>query len=58
LNYKKFGLFRVKRNIRDISYKLKLLKIIKIYLVFYILLLKLVDLNILKGLAPELYLDI
>jgi hypothetical protein len=58
LNYKKFGPFRVKRNIRDISYKLELLKIIRIYLVFYISLLELVDLDTPEGLASKLYLDI
>jgi hypothetical protein len=58
LSNKKFGLFRVKRNIRDINYKLELPKIIRIYLIFYILLLKPADLDILKGLAPKLYPDI
>jgi hypothetical protein len=57
LNYKKFGPFRVKRNIRDISYKLELPKIIRIYPVFHILLLESADLDILKGLASKLYLD-
>jgi hypothetical protein len=57
LDYKKFELFQVKRNIRDISYKLELPKIIRIYLIFYILLLESVDLDTLKGLAPKFYLD-
>jgi hypothetical protein len=55
LNYKKFGLFRIKYNIRDINYKLELFKIIRIYLVFYILLLKSVNLKTLKGLIFEFY---
>jgi hypothetical protein len=57
LNYKKFGLFRVKSNIRDISYKLELSKTIRIYLIFYISLLKLVDLNTLKELILKLHLN-
>jgi hypothetical protein len=40
LNLKKIGLFKVKRNIRDISFEFKFLLIIKIHFIFYILLLK------------------
>jgi hypothetical protein len=40
LDLKKIGLFKVKRNIRDISFEFKLLPIIRIYLIFHILLLK------------------
>jgi hypothetical protein len=40
LNYKKFRPFKIIRYIKDINFKLKLLPIIKIYLVFYIFLLK------------------
>jgi len=43
LNYKKIGPFKIKRNIKSISFKLDLPKIIKIYPVFYILLLKLAN---------------
>jgi hypothetical protein len=57
LNYKKFELFRVKRNIRDISYKLELFKIIRIYSIFHISLLKPADPDILKGLVLKLYPD-
>jgi hypothetical protein len=57
LNYKKFGLFRIKRNIRDISYKLELPKAIRIYLVFHISLLKPADLDTSEGLTPELHSD-
>ncbi len=44
LNYVKIKLFLVKKIKRSINYKLDLLKNVKIFLVFYILLLKLVDL--------------
>ena len=43
LNYIKIELFFIKITKKNISYKLKLSKDIKIYLLFYILLLKLVD---------------
>ena len=46
LNYIKVNLFFVKKTKRSINYKLNLFKNIKIFLVFYILLLKSVDLNI------------
>jgi len=40
LNYKKIKLFKIKRSIKGISFKLALPKTIKIYLVFYVLLFK------------------
>jgi hypothetical protein len=40
LNYKKFRPFKIIRYIKDINFKLKLLLIIKIYLIFYIFLLE------------------
>jgi hypothetical protein len=43
LDYKKFGLFKVKRNIKNISYELHLPLTIRIYLIFYISLLELAD---------------
>jgi hypothetical protein len=43
LDYKKFGLFKVKRNIKDISYKLYLLLTMRIYLIFHIFLLELAN---------------
>jgi hypothetical protein len=46
LNYKKLRLFKINKKVRSINYKLKLLETIKIYLVFYILLLELVSPNI------------
>jgi hypothetical protein len=58
LDYKTFGPFKVKRNIKDISYELHFLFIMRIYLVFYISLLELADLSILTGLALEVYSDL
>jgi hypothetical protein len=40
LNSKKIGLFKIKRNIRDISFEFKLPLIMKIYSIFHILLLE------------------
>ena len=55
LDYKKFGLFRIKRNIRNINYELYLLLTIRIYFVFHISLLELTDLDTPAGPAPEIY---
>jgi hypothetical protein len=57
-NYKKFGLFRVKRNIKNINYKFHFLLTIRIHLVFYISLLELADSDISAGPAPEIYLNL
>ncbi len=46
MNYIKIELFFVKKNKKLINYKLDLLKNIKIFLIFYILLLKLTNLII------------
>jgi hypothetical protein len=54
LDSKKIGLFKIKRNIRDISFELELSLIIRIYPVFHILLLEFVYSDIPEGLAPEL----
>jgi hypothetical protein len=54
LDSKKIGLFKIKRNIRDISFELKLPLIIKIYPIFYISLLEPAYSDISKRLAPEL----
>ncbi len=43
LNYIKVGLFLIKKSKELINYKLNLLIDVKIYLIFYISLLKLVD---------------
>jgi hypothetical protein len=40
LDFKKIGLFKVKRNIRDISFELQFLPIIRIHSIFHISLLK------------------
>jgi hypothetical protein len=54
LDLKKIGPFKIKRNIRDISFEFKLPLIIKIYPIFHISLLKPAYSNISKRLAPEL----
>ena len=54
LNYKKLGLFKIKEIKRLINYKFKLPNIIKIYFIFYISLLKLILLGILRALKTEI----
>jgi hypothetical protein len=54
LDLKKIGLFRVKRNIRNINFEFELPLSIKIYPIFYLSLLKSAYPDILKGPAPEL----
>jgi hypothetical protein len=54
LDSKKINLFKVKRNIRDISFEFKFSPTIKIYLIFYISLLEPAYLDIPEKLAPEL----
>jgi hypothetical protein len=54
LDSKKIGLFKIKRNIRDISFEFKLPPIIKIHPIFYISLLEPAHPDIPKGLTPEL----
>src|ERR1700733_9961636 len=58
LDYKKFDPFKVKRNIKDISYELYLLLTIRIHFVFYISLLELADLDTPVGPAPEIYFNL
>jgi hypothetical protein len=58
LDHKKLGLFKIKRNIKDISYKLYLLLTIRIHSVFHISLLELADLNTSTKPAPEIYSDL
>ena len=58
LNIKKIGPFRVKRNIRDISFELKLFPIIRIYPIFYLLLLKPAYSDTFKDSVSELNLKI
>jgi hypothetical protein len=55
LDHKKFGPFRVKRNIRDISYKLELPKTMKIHPVFHISLLKPANPNTPEKPVPKLH---
>jgi hypothetical protein len=54
LDSKKIGLFKVKRNIRNINFELKLPPIIKIYPIFHLSLLEPAYPDISKGSAPEL----
>ena len=58
LDHKKFGLFKVKRNIKDISYELHLSLTIRIYPIFYIFLLELADLNTPADPASEIHFDL
>jgi Chromo (CHRromatin Organisation MOdifier) domain len=55
LDHKKFGLFKVKRNIKDISYELHLLPTMRIYPVFHISLLESADPDTPTGPAPEIH---
>ena len=54
LDSKKIGSFKVKRNIRDISFELKLLLTIRIYPIFHFLLLEPAHPDTSKGSIPEL----
>jgi hypothetical protein len=54
LDLKKIGLFKVKRNIRDISFELKLFPAIRIYPIFHLSLLEPAHLNIPEGLVSKL----
>ena len=54
LDSKKIGPFKVKRNIRDINFELKLSLIMRIYLIFHLSLLEPAYSDIFKGPAPEL----
>jgi hypothetical protein len=57
LDSKKIGPFKIKRNIRDISFKLQLPLIMRIYLIFYISLLKPTHPDTLKRLTLEIDLE-
>jgi hypothetical protein len=54
LDLKKIGLFKVKRNIRNINFEFEFPPTIKIYLIFYLLLLKPAHPDIPKDLAFKL----
>jgi hypothetical protein len=54
LNHKKFEPFKVLRDIKEITYELKLLIIMRIHLIFHISLLKLASLEIPEDLTPIL----
>jgi hypothetical protein len=55
LDYKKFNPFKIKRNIKDINYEFYFLLTIRIYLIFYIFLLKLANPNTLIKPVSEIY---
>jgi hypothetical protein len=57
-DYKKFGSFKVKRNIKNISYKLYLSFTIRIYPIFHISLLEPADSDTSTGPASEIYLNL
>ena len=54
LDYKKLGLFRIKKIIEQLNYKLVFLATINIYLIFYISLLKLALLGVLLALVIDI----
>jgi hypothetical protein len=54
-NHKKFGPFKIKRNVKNINYKLHFLLTMRIYSVFYIFLLELADPDTPIRPAPEIY---
>jgi hypothetical protein len=58
LDHKKFGSFKVKRNIKDISYELYFLPTIKIYPIFHIFLLELANPDTSTRPASEIYLNL
>jgi hypothetical protein len=58
LDHKKFDSFKVKRNIKNISYKLYLLLTIRIYPIFHISLLKPANLDTPAGPIFKIYLNL
>jgi hypothetical protein len=58
LDHKKFGSFKIKRNIKNINYKLHLPPTIKIHPVFHILLLEPANPDTPTGPALEIYPDL
>jgi hypothetical protein len=58
LDHKKFGLFKIKRNIKNISYELYLLLTIRIHPVFHISLLEPADSDTSIKPVPEIYLNL
>jgi hypothetical protein len=54
LDLKKIGPFKVKRNIRNVSFEFKLPPTMRIYFIFHISLLEPAHPDIFKDLAPEL----
>jgi hypothetical protein len=58
LDHKKFGPFKIKRNIKNINYELHLSLTIKIHPIFHIFLLELADPDTPIKPAPEIYPDL
>jgi hypothetical protein len=58
LDHKKFGPFKVKRNIKNINYELHLLPTIRIYPIFHISLLEPADPDTPAGPTPEIHPDL
>jgi hypothetical protein len=58
LDYKKFGLFKIKRNVKDISYEFYFPPTIRIYLIFHIFLLESANPDTPTGPIPEIYPDL
>jgi hypothetical protein len=58
LDHKKFDPFKIKRNIKNISYELYLPPTIRIYPIFHISLLEPANLDTPAGPAPEIYLNL
>jgi hypothetical protein len=54
LNSKKIGLFKIKRNVRDVTFEFQFLPAMRIHPIFHISLLKPVYPDTPEGLAPEL----
>jgi hypothetical protein len=58
LDHKKFGPFKIKRNIKDISYKLYLPLTMRIHFIFHISLLESADSDTPAGPVSEIYPDL
>jgi hypothetical protein len=54
LNYKKLGLFKIKKIVRFVNYELVFLKIINIYLIFYVFLFEKASLGVLSVSITEI----
>jgi hypothetical protein len=57
LDHKKFGLFKIVRNIKNVNFELQFPPIIRIHPVFHIFFFEPADLNISQSPAPKIYPD-